>query len=326
MLQVENLKKYFPVKSSFLGRKIAEVRALDGVSFSIATGETLGLVGESGCGKSTLARTILNFSEPTEGKVLFEGEDLTRLSHREMRKKRRDIQMIFQDPVSSLNPRMRVEDLLSEPFIVHKINDKDFISKTIKHLLQKVGLKEESLQRYPHEFSGGQRQRICIARALALNPKFIVCDEPVSALDVSIRSQILNLLVSLREEFKLTYLFISHDLAVIEHISDRIAVMYLGKIVELTDNASLFSQAKHPYSQALMEAIPRAEVSEGEKRLLKRAKIISGDVPSPLNPPTGCHFHPRCPMAQERCRVEAPLLRNLGDHKSEHWVSCHYAK
>jgi peptide/nickel transport system ATP-binding protein len=325
ILRVQNLKKFYPVKSVIMGRTLANVRAVDDVSFSVRRGETLGLVGESGCGKSTLARTLLRFYEPTEGQVYFEGEDLASLSSEEMRKKRRNIQMIFQDPISSLNPRMKIGSILYEPFFVHSINNKEVITRTIQHLLEKVGLKEEALNLYPHEFSGGQRQRICIARALSLNPKFIVCDEPVSALDVSIRSQILNLLVALREEYKLTYLFISHDLAVIEHISDRIAVMYLGKIVELSLNEDLFSNPRHPYTRALMEAIPRTDSTEGGKRLLKRSKVISGDVPSSLDPPSGCHFHPRCPLAKELCRREAPVLRNLGSEDRPHWVSCHYA-
>lgn len=325
MLRVENLKKYFPVKSSFLGRHSGNVYVVDDVSFSISKGETLGLVGESGCGKSTLARTILNFYEPTEGKIFFEEQDLALLSSREMRKKRREMQMIFQDPVSSLNPRMTIASILSEPFIIHKVKNKKEIGEAIRLLLQKVGLKEEALDAYPHEFSGGQRQRICIARALALNPKFIVCDEPVSALDLSIRSQILNLLVKLREDYQLAYLFISHDLAVIEHISDRVAVMYLGKIVELASNENLFARPAHPYTRALMEAIPRPELTSGEKRLIKAAKLIAGDVPSPFNPPSGCHFHPRCPMARENCKIEAPRLRNIASEDNPHWVSCHYA-
>lgn len=325
MLRIENLKKYFPLKTSFLGRSSGNVYAVDDVSFSIAEGETLGLVGESGCGKSTLARTILRFYEPSSGKIYFQGTDLTSLSASEMRKKRRDIQMVFQDPISSLNPRMNIRSILMEPFTIHKVKNKQDAIEDIKRLLEKVGIKEEALDLYPHEFSGGQRQRICIARALALNPKFIVCDEPVSALDVSIRSQILNLLVSLRKDYKLAYLFISHDLAVIEHISDRVAVMYLGKIVELASNETLFARASHPYTKALMEAIPRTDFHNGEKRLLKGAKIIGGDVPSPFNPPSGCHFHPRCPLATDTCKKEAPVLRNIGNEEHPHWVSCHYA-
>ena len=325
MLRVENLKKYFPLKSNFLGHSSGNIYAVDDVSFSIAQGETLGLVGESGCGKSTLARTILRFYEPSAGRIFFENTDLTSLSASEMRKKRKEIQMVFQDPVSSLNPRMNIRSILSEPFFIHKVKNKKQAEEAIKVLLEKVGIKEEALDLFPHEFSGGQRQRICIARAVALNPKFIVCDEPVSALDVSIRSQILNLLVSLRKEYKLAYLFISHDLAVIEHISDRIAVMYLGKIVELASNETLFKRPSHPYTKALMEAIPRTDFQGKEKRLLKDAKIIGGDVPSPFHPPSGCHFHPRCPLASERCKKEAPTLRNIGSKEHPHWVSCHYA-
>lgn len=325
MLRVENLKKYFPVKSAILGRTLSYVHAVDDVSFTVEEGETLGLVGESGCGKSTLARTLLRLTDHSGGKVYFEGVDLLSLSKGEMRKKRRDIQMVFQDPVSSLNPRMTIGSILAEPFYVHGIKNKQEIAKSINNLLEKVGLKENALSLYPHEFSGGQRQRICIARALALNPKFIVCDEPVSALDVSIRSQILNLLVKLRKEFKLTYLFISHDLAVIEHISDRIAVMYLGKIVELTSNEKLFSKPAHPYTQALMNSIPRPDLVEGERRN-KLTNVISGDIPNPHTPPSGCHFHPRCPLATDRCKKEAPLLRNIGSENQPQWVSCHYAK
>ncbi len=325
MLKVEHLKKYFPIRSPFLGRVVAKNYAVDDVSFTLSKGETLGLVGESGCGKSTLARTILRFYEPDEGKVLFEGEDLAKLSSSEMRRRRREIQMVFQDPISSLNPRMTVESILSEPFVIHNVMDKEERVHSIHRLLEKVGLKDNILASYPHEFSGGQRQRICIARALALNPKFIVCDEPVSALDVSIRSQILNLFVNLREEFQLTYLFISHDLAVIEHISDRIAVMYLGKIVELAENEDLFKRAAHPYTKALMDAIPLTDFSKGPKRLVKETKILSGDIPNPFNPPSGCHFHPRCPLATERCKKEVPILRNIGSETHPHWVSCHYA-
>ncbi len=325
MLRIENLKKFFPVKGGFFGRHIGKVHAVDDVSFSVGEGETLGLVGESGCGKSTLARTILRLYEPSSGKIFFQNEELTGLSSGEMRKKRREMQMIFQDPVASLNPRMTVGSILEEPFIVHKVKNKDEIAALLPQLLQRVGLSEDALTRYPHEFSGGQRQRICIARALALNPKFIVCDEPVSALDVSIRSQILNLLVELRNDYKLAYLFISHDLAVIEHISDRVAVMYLGKIVELSENAELFARPAHPYTKALMLSIPRAEFEEGSKRLENAAKLISGDVPSPFRPPSGCHFHPRCPLATDFCKKEAPDLRKIGPVDHPHWVACHYA-
>ncbi len=325
MLRVENLQKFFPVSSGFLGRKTAKVYAVDDVSFSIAAGETLGLVGESGCGKSTLARTVIRLYEPDSGKIFFQDQDLTALSSNEMRKKRREIQMIFQDPVASLNPRMTIGSILEEPYLVHKVKSRAEIRDALPHLLQQVGLSGDVLQRYPHEFSGGQRQRICIARAIALNPKFIVCDEPVSALDVSIRSQILNLLVELREKFKLAYLFISHDLAVIEHISDRVAVMYLGKIVELSANQDLFASPAHPYTKALMQAIPRTDFGREGTRLKQATELISGDVPSPFNPPSGCHFHPRCPLATDLCKQKAPMLRNIGSTEQPHWVSCHYA-
>ena len=325
ILRIDNLKKNFPQKSSVLGRTVGHAFVVNGVSFSVYEGETLGLVGESGCGKSTLARTILRFHEPSSGSIFFKGTDLGSLSAAQMRKMRREMQMVFQDPVSSLNPRMTVGSILAEPFLIHDEVPKNQIPIKVRELLGKVGLKEEAAALYPHEFSGGQRQRICIARALALNPRFIVCDEPVSALDVSIRSQILNLLVQLKEENKLSYLFISHDLAVIEHISDRIAVMYLGKIVELANNEDIFARPSHPYTKALMEAIPRTDLGMGKKRLANAARLIQGDVPSPFAPPKGCHFHPRCPMATPLCRAETPKLKNIGNETKPHWVSCHYA-
>ncbi len=325
LVRIENLQKFFPIKGGVWGKVTGHVRAVDGVSFTIKEGETLGLVGESGCGKSTLGRTILRLYEPSHGKIYFQGLELNSLSNQAMREQRRQMQMIFQDPASSLNPRMTVGELLEEPFIIHKSHTKKERAIAISKILETVGLTQDILIRYPHEFSGGQRQRICTARAISLKPKFIVCDEPVSALDVSIRSQLLNLLVQLRRDYKLTYLFISHDLAVIEHISDQIAVMYLGRIVEMTDNETLYSHASHPYTKALMTAIPRPDFYEGERKLKKAASLVKGDVPSPLQPPSGCHFHPRCPLATERCKKESPILRNISSDNRPHWISCHYA-
>lgn len=325
LVRIENLQKFFPIKGGLFGKVLGHVRAVDGVSFTIKEGTTLGLVGESGCGKSTLGRTILRLYEPSDGKIYFQGIELNSLSAQAMRAQRREMQMIFQDPASSLNPRMTVGQILEEPFIIHKTHTKKERALEIAKTLETVGLNQDILIRYPHEFSGGQRQRISTARAISLRPKFIVCDEPVSALDVSIRSQLLNLLVQLRKEYKLTYLFISHDLAVIEHISDHIAVMYLGRVVEITDNENLYSHPSHPYTKALMAAIPRPDFYEGERKLKKAASLVTGDVPSPLQPPSGCHFHPRCPLATERCKNESPLLRNIASENRPHWVSCHYA-
>jgi oligopeptide/dipeptide ABC transporter ATP-binding protein len=320
LLEVKNLKKHFPIKGGILGRTVARVHAVDDVSFTMRHGQTLGLVGESGCGKSTLGRTILRLYEPTAGSVNFDGVDLLSLSPRELRAKRRDMQIVFQDPFSSLNPRMSIGDILAEPFVIHRMGTKQEIATHIAKLLDTVGLPSEAAQRYPHEFSGGQRQRIGIARAIALNPKLIVADEPVSALDVSIQSQILNLLVDLRKKMGLSYLFVAHDLAVIEHISDVVAVMYLGKIVEYTDGDQLYAKPTHPYTRALISAIPVPELDRKKER-----QILKGDVPSPINPPSGCYFHPRCPMATDKCKVEAPALRDIGTPKNPHLVSCHYA-
>ena len=321
LLEVKNLKKFFPTKGDFLAKFLREksrVRAVDDVSFFLHGGETLGIVGESGCGKSTLGRTMLRLHEPTSGKIFFDGEDITALGQTQMRLRRREMQMIFQDPFSSLNPRMRVRDILAEPFQIHAMNLK-MLSQSIYELLELVGLSSSDAQRFPHEFSGGQRQRIGIARAIALRPRLIVADEPVSALDVSVQAQILNLLVSLKKTLQLSYVFIAHDLAVIEHISDRVAVMYLGKIVELASSSEIYKTPLHPYTKALIAAIPIPEV-DGKK---KRA-VLSGDVPSPINPPTGCHFHPRCPTAQARCKVEAPVLKSVNRRDGEHIVSCHF--
>jgi oligopeptide/dipeptide ABC transporter ATP-binding protein len=320
LLEVRNLKKHFPIKGGILGRTVAKVYAVDGVSFTMRQGQTLGLVGESGCGKSTLGRSVLRLYEPTAGEVRFGGEDLLALSPSQMRARRRDMQIIFQDPFSSLNPRMTVAAILAEPFLIHKLGTKKEIEASVKKLLETVGLPSEAGDRYPHEFSGGQRQRIGIARALALNPKLIVADEPVSALDVSIQSQILNLLVDLRKKFQLSYLFVAHDLAVIEHISDVVAVMYLGKIVEYAEGEDLYAKPLHPYTKALISAIPEPDVD-----LKKERQVLKGDVPSPINPPSGCYFHPRCPMATDKCKAHEPELRNLGTAERPHLVACHYA-
>lgn len=321
LLEVKNLKKYFPVRKGLLLRHVGDVKAVDGVSLTIARGETLGLVGESGCGKSTLGRAIIRIYEPTSGEVSFQGRDFLAVKSGELRHLRRDMQMIFQDPMAALDPRMTVGQILSEPFDIHGIKDSEQRKAKIKSLLETVGLKASHMNRYPHEFSGGQKQRICIARALALEPQLIICDEPVSALDVSIQAQILNLMKDLQQQFNLTYLFISHDLSVIEHVCDRIAVMYLGKIVELATREELFSNPKHPYTQALIQAIPR--IGEGKKRY---KKSLGGEVPSPLNPPKGCHFHPRCPHVMERCRVETPQLIEVGhlpdNESTSHLASC----
>ena len=321
LVSVKNLVKRFPVRGGILSREVASVKAVSGVSFDIRRGETLGLVGESGCGKSTLGRCILRLLEPTEGSIFFEGREITKISSGELRKLRRDMQIIFQDPYASLNPRMTVESILEEPLKIHRIGktSADRSQRIIK-LLDMCGLRKESLRRFPHEFSGGQRQRICIARALAVEPKFIVCDEPVSALDVSIQAQIINLMQDLQAELKLTYLFIAHDLKVVEHISNRISVMYLGKIVETSTAADLYSDPKHPYTQALLSAIPVPDPAYKKNRI-----ILKGDVPSSLSPPNGCHFHPRCPKVQENCTHTMPELRDLGQSGITHEVSCHYA-
>lgn len=321
LLSVKNLVKRFPVRGGILNREIAAVQAVSNISFDIKRGETLGLVGESGCGKSTLGRCILRLIEPTSGEVWYKGRDITKVDATEMRKLRRSMQIIFQDPYASLNPRMTIESILSEPLEIHGLaTTREEKRKRIFKLLDIVGLRREAISRYPHEFSGGQRQRICIARALAVEPEFIVCDEPVSALDVSIQAQIVNLMQDLQKELGLTYLFIAHDLKVVEHISNRVAVMYLGKIAEIAEAEELYQNPRHPYTQALLSAIPLPDPEYKKERI-----ILSGDVPSPLNPPSGCYFHPRCPKMQEQCKASWPQLENVKSSSSIHQASCFFA-
>ncbi len=320
LLEVKDMKVYFPVTSGIVfQRKVADVRAVDDISFTVKRGETLGLVGESGCGKSTTGKAVLQLVRPSEGEVNFEGRDLTKVKGGELRRFRRKMQMIFQDPYASLNPRMSVGSIISEPLTIHGLA-KGERKERVQHLLQTVGLNPYYANRYPHEFSGGQRQRIGIARALAVEPDFIVCDEPVSALDVSIQAQIINLLEDLQEQFNLTYLFIAHDLSVVRHISDRVAVMYLGHIMELTDRDSLFENPLHPYTKALLSAVPVPDpaIERDRERI-----ILVGDVPSPLRPPPGCVFNTRCPIAIDECRTRVPEWRNVGTAEKEHWVWCH---
>ena len=316
LLEVKNLTKYFSIQGGIFSTEVDRLHAVDGVSFSIAAGETLGMVGESGCGKSTTGRCILRLIEPSSGDVMFEGQSVTQMDKHALREVRRDMQIIFQDPFASLNPRMTVQAIIGEALTIHKLtnNPNDYQARIVQ-LLETVGLNADHMRRFPHEFSGGQRQRIGIARALAVSPKLIVCDEPVSALDVSIQAQVINLLEDLQAKMGLTYLFIAHDLSVVEHISTRVAVMYLGRVVEIAPSRNLYTQPRHPYTEALLSAVPIPDPKAKKQRI-----VLTGDVPSPVNRPTGCHFHPRCPRAMERCKVEEPLLKNMAD---QHQAACH---
>ncbi|MBC7712248.1 MAG: ATP-binding cassette domain-containing protein [Rhizobacter sp.] len=316
LLEVKNLCKVFPIKGGLLGREVGAVKAVNDVSFKIKKGETLGLVGESGCGKTTLGRSILRLIEPSSGEILFNGKDIVKFSPSEMRAVRRKMQIIFQDPYASLNPRMTIGDILSEPMDIHELHTEKTARKArLLQLLAQVQLPQDALNKYPHEFSGGQRQRICIARALAVEPEFIVCDEPVSALDVSVQAQVVNLLMDLQRDLGLTFLFIAHDLKVVEYISNRVAVMYLGNMVEVAESSELYGDAKHPYTKALFSAIPHATTADRADRI-----ILQGDIPSPMNPPTGCHFNPRCWNATEVCRQTFP---GLTQHSSTHMYRCY---
>lgn len=315
ILQARNIKKYFPIKGGILKRTVGYVKAVDDVSLNVRYGETLGLVGESGSGKTTLGRVLLRLLEPTAGQVIFSNQDISKMEKRRLGPIRKDMQMIFQDPYASLNSKMNVQQLVEEPLIVQTTLSKKERREKVKELLEKVGLRPEVSVKYPHEFSGGQRQRISIARALSLNPKFLICDEPVSALDVSIQAQVLNLMADLQDEFHLTYFFISHDLSVVKHISDRVGVMYLGQIVELASKSSLYSQPLHPYTQALISAVPTTDVLHRKEKIL-----LKGDLPSPANPPSGCAFRTRCPMVHERCSIVRPELQDNGNG---HYVACH---
>lgn len=319
LLKVNHLKQYFPIKGGFLGRTVDQVKAVDNVSFEIYEGETLSVVGESGCGKSTTGRAILRLDEPTDGDIKFDGEDLLSLNKSEMRKRRKNLQVIFQDPYASLNPRQTVGKILTEAMGIQNSVPKDKQRERAIELLETVGMNAEQINRYPHEFSGGQRQRIGIARALSVNPKLIICDEAVSALDVSVQAQVLNLLKKLQKQFNLTFLFIAHDLGVVRHISDRIIVMYLGNVVEIADKKTLFENPQHPYTKALLSAIPIPDPEVKKERI-----ILQGDVPSPISPPSGCRFHTRCPFATEICKTDVPELRNLDHMKEGHSAACHH--
>ena len=323
LLEVKNLKKYFNLRSGFLSQRFAgSVKAVDDISFFIRRGETFGLVGETGCGKTTVARVILRLVPQTGGEAIYNKVNIFKLNSREMFKIRREIQVIFQDPYASLSPRMTVGDIINEPFEIHKIGDKRKRIKKVKELLRVVGLNPEHIHRYPHEFSGGQRQRVGVARALALTPKLLLCDEPVSALDVSVQAQILNLLTELQKEFNLTYLFIAHDLSVVKHVSDRIGVMYLGKLFEVAKSEDLYNKPLHPYTMGLLSAIP---IPDPEMERKRRRIVLEGDVPSPINPPSGCSFHQRCPNAQDICSREEPELKNYSKNENEHLAACFFA-
>ncbi|KPU43108.1 oligopeptide transport ATP-binding protein OppF [Oxobacter pfennigii] len=315
LLEVKNLKKYFPIEKGFFGKAANYVKAVDDISFEIFAGETLGLVGESGCGKSTTGRMIVNLLEPTSGEVLFEGKNITQLSNNEKKELCKSIQIIFQDPYASLNPRMTIGDTIAEPMKINKVVGNKDLDKEVNKLLDYVGLASYHKNRFPHEFSGGQRQRVGIARALAVRPKLIVCDEPVSALDVSIQAQVLNLLDDLQKEFNLTYLFIAHGLNVVKHVSDRVGVMYLGKLVEIGEGDTLYTSPKHPYTKALLSAIPIPDPTVKKERI-----ILTGDVPSPVNPPVGCRFHTRCSECMDVCKIDEPDMKDIGD---KHNVACH---
>lgn len=321
LLKVEHLHKEFPTGSGFMGGKFSKkvVSAVNDLSFEIRAGETFGLVGESGCGKSTTGRAIMHLDPPTSGKVYFEGRDISKMNKKELKAMRREMQFIFQDPYASLNPRMTIGEIISEPMVIHGIGTPEERIERVRELLDVVGLNPEHINRYPHEFSGGQRQRVGIARSFILRPKLIICDEPVSALDVSIQAQVLNLLKNLQKQYGTAYLFIAHDLSVVQHISDRVAVMYLGKMVELSDWKSLYAEPNHPYTQALLSAvpIPDPDVQQNRKRI-----ILAGDPPSPIDPPSGCRFHTRCPIAQAKCSEETPEFREIGEG---HYCACHYA-
>jgi oligopeptide/dipeptide ABC transporter ATP-binding protein len=318
LLEVENLRKHFPIRRGVFGSTTGQVYAVDGISFTLGHAETLGLVGESGCGKSTAGKTILKLLEPTEGRIRLRGQDITDLSPGDMRPHRREMQVIFQDPYSSLNPRMSAGAIVAEPLTNYGVASGKEVRDRVAALFERVGLRAEQMRRYPHEFSGGQRQRLGIARALALHPSLIIADEPVSALDVSVQAQVINLLMELQDEYKLSYVFIAHDLAVIEHISHRVAVMYLGKIVELTDKTALFGDPLHPYTEALLSAVPKPEPPKASDK--RQRIVLTGDVPSPIHPPSGCRFHTRCPYVFDRCKVEVPEFKEV---KPKHWVACH---
>jgi len=317
LLEIRNLAMHFPVREGVFLRAKKSCRAVDGVNLTVAPGETLGLVGESGCGKSTLGKCVVRLHRPTAGQIIFEGADLAHANGAELKAHRRQLQMIFQDPVESLNSRHTVGDIVGEPFIIHNLGDQAWRQQRVSELLSRVGLSPDAATRFPFEFSGGQRQRIGIARAIALEPKLIVCDEPVSALDVSIQSQVLNLMLDLQRDMQLSYIFIAHNLAVVKHVSDRIAIMYLGRIVEIADADTIYRAPRHPYTRALISAIPEPDPTRNKQRI-----VLQGDVPSPINPPSGCPFHPRCPHATDKCRTEVPALRRVAE--TGHEVSCHY--